>query len=229
MKQLLSIAAVFAVLAFGSFAFAQDAKSSYAEIAANGTGVYNIKTDDETGELKSLLVVGSSPVSTVLGAARGKDLARRKASLVCDAAFAKWCQTNLEYTETADDDTIITVKGSGDEEDGEVSEEGKQNESQKRQITAFAKKAISGLQVVYTKMDADGKEFTVVKAFSMKSVKAVKTVNKALKSVEEDNNSNVAPRSAANGEEAPAKPAKGSRMGSLKNESHVAPGADEFL
>ena len=229
MKQLLSFAAFFAVLAFGAFAYAQGS-ASYEEIASNGPGVYRVKTDEETGELQSLLVVGSAPVSTVLGAARGKDLARRKALLVCDSEFAKWCSTNLEYTEDSEEGAIFSVKGSEDDEGDSLSEEGKSSEEQKRKISAFAKKAISGLQVVYTKMNADDKEFIVVKAFSMKSVKAVKEVNKALKSIDEDDAVRVPPRNSANGgANNQATPGKSTHKGTLKNESHMAPGADEFL
>lgn len=232
MKQLLSIAAVFTVLAFGAFAFAQDAPQnktkSFEDYAKMGNGVYNIKTN-EKGEITSLIVVGTARVSTVLGATKGKDLARRKASLVCDSEFAKWCKTNLEITETSEDEEIIVMKGSENDDDETLEEEGKSTEVMQRKISSYAKQTLRGMQVLYSQLDADSKEFVIVKGLNMKRVDEVKKVAQALNNDNVDEPEEVKTAPKTTDEDAPAEPEKKSRKGTLKSETHVSPDADEFL
>lgn len=233
MKQLLSLAVVFTALAFGAFAVAQDATQnktkSIEDYAKMGNGVYNVKTNED-GEITSLIVVGTSRVSTVLGATKGKDLARRKASLVCDSEFAKWCKTNLEVVETSEDEDIIVLKGSENDEDETLEEEGKSTEVMQRKISSYAKQTLRGMQVLYSDLNAETKEYVIVKGLNMKRVEAVKKVAQTLNNddVDEAEEVKTDPK-ATETEAAPAKQEKNSRKGTLKSESHVAPGAEEFL
>ncbi len=234
MKQLLSIAAVFAVLAFGAVAFAQNNQQSskpksIVDYAKMGTGVYNPKFDDN-GELTSVIVVGTSRISTVFGASKGKDIARRKASLVCDAEFAKWCKEELEVTESSDGEDIIVMKGSETDDDETLAEEGKSEEIMKQKISLYAKQTLRGMQVLYSELNADTKEYVIVKGLNMKKVAAVKKVAQTLNddNIDEPEEAETAPRSYDDDDDAPASPAK-NRKGTLKNESHVSPDADEFL
>ena len=92
MKKFLFVPATVVALAFAfNTAIAraadknEDAESKAASVeekmdnlVKQGPGVHNIKKDDK-GRVQSLIVVGQSRISTVLGAAKGKEIARKKA------------------------------------------------------------------------------------------------------------------------------------------------------
>ena len=58
-------------------------------LVKQGPGVHNIKKDDK-GRVQSLVVVGQSRISTVLGAAKGKEVARKRAAQSANAVFVQW-------------------------------------------------------------------------------------------------------------------------------------------
>ena len=50
-------------------------------LVKQGPGIHNIKKDDK-GRVQSLIVVGQSRISTVLGATKGKEVARKRAEQI---------------------------------------------------------------------------------------------------------------------------------------------------
>lgn len=91
LNQHFSIVFFLTVFAFGSFANAQSGqqKNPLEKFAALGPGVYNIKCDEDTGEIKSLIVVGTAPINPLLGP-MSKDHAINEASIYCAAEFSRW-------------------------------------------------------------------------------------------------------------------------------------------
>src|SRR5262249_57301800 len=81
------------VLALTSFSTGDDkpakkAKFDYEKAAAGGPGVSNV-VRDKKGRILSVLIVGRSRLSTVLGAAKGQEVAAQRASLMADARFVQ--------------------------------------------------------------------------------------------------------------------------------------------
>lgn len=208
----------------------QKATKSFADYAKMGSGVYNIKTD-EAGEIKSLIAVGTSRISTVLGASKGKEVARRKASMVADAELVKFLKTNLTIEESNTDETLFVLKGSEDsskEGEDSLNEEGKSSETSMTKITTYAQHMLRGMQVLHTDIQGEGKEYVVVKGLNLKTLKSVKKLSGELSSDESDSNedafSGSSSNSGASGGSSRLKNAK-----KIKSESHSAPGAEEFL
>ncbi|MDO4575481.1 MAG: hypothetical protein Q4D98_09755 [Planctomycetia bacterium] len=195
----------------GGIVLAQEkAKSPEEQLAAYaemGPGVYNVKTN-EKGEIISLIVVGRSRISTVLGVGKGEEIARNRALLDSDARFVEWCKTNLTVQESASDETIIVLKGEN--------EEGKATEITLRKVESHAAGTLRGMQLLYAHQDGEGKFFTVIKGLNVQKVNAVKKLTRELDS------DATQEEAASEAEEAPAKP-------DVKTKTVVAPGAEEFL
>ncbi len=124
--------------------------------------LYGVQNDkyDEDGNLVSVLVIAKASINTSLELALGKDLAHRKASLVCDALFAQWRQENLEVSATVDDESISATKDmkkTGSKAQRET--ESKSNEIQTQKISIYAKQTLRSMKVLYSKYDAEKEEF----------------------------------------------------------------------
>ena len=83
------------------------------KIAALGPGVHAVKKDAK-GRIATFVVVGQGRVSTTLGKAKGLEVARDKAKLDASAQLVKWLGEKVEVHQTSDDETILFVEGSGD-------------------------------------------------------------------------------------------------------------------
>ena len=234
MKQLLSIAAVFAVLAFGSFAFAQEEQQSKAaqkmkayEAYAQGDseGVVYKQFDKNSGKLTDVLVVGRAHASTVFGASRGRIVAARKASMSCDANFVQWCKKNLKVREGGNYEEITEGKGVESDDENSLTEEGKNSDKYSREIVTYAEGIVRGMEIVYSKLDSEKKQYIVIKRWSKKGSDAAKTVAKDLSSDDNDDNSSLG--SVNNGNT--AEKSKGSRKGEFKDETYVAPEVDDLF
>jgi hypothetical protein len=59
------------------------------KVVALGPGIHKIQKDKK-GHIFSCVVVGQSRISTALGKAKGLEMARDNANLVCSAEFVKW-------------------------------------------------------------------------------------------------------------------------------------------
>jgi hypothetical protein len=93
-------------------------------LVKQGPGVHNIKKDDK-GRVQSLVVVGQSRLSTVLGASKGKELARKKASQSAKAEFVKWLGDKVEVRESQDNEATLFVQGDEGNDKNALSEAGK--------------------------------------------------------------------------------------------------------
>lgn len=113
------------------------------QFANLGPGIHNIKKDD-SGAMKSCIVVGQSRISTVLGLNKGLIDARRNARLSAEQEFVKWVKSNVKAVQSSGTETILMLEGSG----GQTSESGKSTEASAEAIVSAAEGAVRGLQVV---------------------------------------------------------------------------------
>jgi hypothetical protein len=176
------------LLAFASTVSADDkdkeakkAAIDYSKIAEAGPGVYKVVTD-LAGRILSCLVVGSSRISTVLGAAKGKEIARQRAALQADVEFVKWLKAKVSVHERREDETILFLEGHEDNDKDALREAGKATEKTTVLFQSVAKGLVRGMQVKHFEINAKEATLTVVKLWKARTASAVKDVEKDLKS-----------------------------------------------
>lgn len=164
---------VVALILVGSASKAQEAptdqaptvEESFANIVALGPGVHRIKTDPD-GRVQSCIVVAQSPVSTVLGPARGLQIARSRAELAAAAEFVKWLKRSTEVRETSETETVVVLEGTDKGGQASRHETGKRLEKDTAQYTVAARGLVRGLQVLHVDIDAEEGTYTLVMGWS---------------------------------------------------------------
>jgi hypothetical protein len=151
----------------------------YGKLAEAGPGVYKVVTD-RAGRIRSCLAVGSSRISTVLGAARGKEIARQRAALRADAELVKWLKTRVSVHHGSEDETILFQEGKEGNDRDALREAGKATEKTTAKFQAIASGLVRGMQVKYLGVNAEEKTLTVVKLWKARTAGAVKDAEKDL-------------------------------------------------
>ena len=223
MKQLLSIAAVFAVLAFGSFAFAQQegqqqgGQPSKAELikqyAKGAAGVKDYVFDEE-GHLIKAVVVGKAVISSVAGP-RGELIAERKAAIDCRAQFVQWCKEHVTVGENDGDE--LMQKKTASENESET--ESKDSEYYSRKVETKASSMVQGMTEIYSGINAEKRQYVIIKVFNRKVAKGLRDLGKELN---EDNDESLKKTSEND------QPAGKSSNGTLKDEHHISPNVDKL-
>jgi hypothetical protein len=155
----------------------KDNKVDYAKVAAGGPGVSNVVRDAK-GRILSVLVVGRSRISTVLGAAKGKEIAQQRASLQADAEFVKWLGSKVEVHENAQNETTLFLEGSEENDKEALRESGKSVEKTSEQYKRTAQGFVRGMQIVYKDTSGKKKEMTIVKKWRSKTAEAIENIGK---------------------------------------------------
>jgi nitrogen regulatory protein PII len=150
------------------------------KVAEAGPGVYNIEFDAK-GRIVSMLAVGSSRISTVLGAAKGKEVARQRASLQADAEFVKFLKAEVRVCEKTDDETVLFLEGNEGNDKDAINESGKAIEKTSTKMELSAKGLVRGMKIAHVEIAAADKTYYVVKKWTLKNTEAVKKVEAALK------------------------------------------------
>ena len=148
-------------------------KVDLSKIASYPPGVYNIQFDDK-GQITSLLVVGTSRISTVLGAAKGKELANQRASLQADAEFVKFLKAEVKVYEKTEDETAIFLEGNEGNDMDAMNEAGKSLERTSTKMERSAKGLLRGMQVAHFEISAADKTYYLVKKWNSKTAEATK-------------------------------------------------------
>jgi len=138
-----------------------------------GPGIHNIKKDGK-GRVQSLIVVGQSRVSTVLGANKGKELARKKAEQSAKAAFVKWLGEAVVICESAENETTLFLQGEEGNDKNALSEAGKAVEKSTDTYKSVAAGLVRGLTVLHSDLNAEDKECSVVLGWSLVNAKSAK-------------------------------------------------------
>ena len=143
-------------------------------LVKEGPGVHNIKKDGK-GRVLSLVIVGQSRISTVLGAAKGKEIARKKAEQSAKAAFVKWLGEAVVVCENAENETTLFLQG---EEGNDKTPCPRQARRSRRTATPTSPLS-AGLgaracNCSTATLNAEDKEYTVVYGWSLANAKAAK-------------------------------------------------------
>ena len=130
-------------------------------LADLGKGVHEAKTE-ANGKLKSVKVVGQARISTVLGKAKGMEIAQQRAKAMAQQEFIEWLKSNIKSVSVLGDETIITLEGEGNAR----KEQGKGSEKTTNDVASEAAGIIRGLALVGKHVDADGGTLTLVYSWS---------------------------------------------------------------
>lgn len=138
-----------------------------------GPGVQNVKKDAK-GRVRTLVVVGQSRISTVLGAAKGKEIARKKAAQSARAEFVKWLNDKGEVRESQENETTLFLTGAEENDKEALSEAGKSVEKNGDSFKSVAEGLIRGLTLLHSDVNAEEKTCTVIYGWSAANAKAAK-------------------------------------------------------
>ena len=151
-----------------------------------GTGVFMVEKN-EAGEITSAAFVGANQIHTVLGASKGKQIARSRAVLKAKAAFVQWLKEDVTVVESAEDETIIVLEGAealgADDTESVV---GKSIEPTTAKFATFANGTVRGLKMIGFEIisdeDTGEKEYRVMLHWAKEDSDAVKKLKKDLDS-----------------------------------------------
>jgi len=203
-------------------------KERFTKIAQQPPGVLleSIKKD-KNGHIVSCLVVAKSRISTVLGKAKGVEIARDRANLQASAEFVKWLKQDVRVIEGTDDETIILMTGT-EGSDGETNNEsGKAIEKTSTKMEAVSQGIVRGLVAVYSEIDAENQEYIVIKGWKADTAEVVKKIANDHKS-DLPNKKNPKSREKKPAAEEEASP-EGKTNKEIKSSRTVSEGASDFL
>jgi hypothetical protein len=156
------------------------------ELKAAPDGVLRVKTNED-GSFRSLVVKATADIEDVLGAQKGKQLARQEAEIKCKKHLAQWLDENCRFVEGSNSTVTIETKGEStkDAAGNTVklrSQQGQVSKSFSDSYTSSSQAALKGLIVVSSEVSngQDGQEFTLIMALTQKSLNQTAAVAKAL-------------------------------------------------
>lgn len=194
-----------------------EAARAFSKIVAVGPGVHAIKKDD-TGRVTSFVIVGQSRISTVLGKAKGLEVARQRAQLAVKAEFVKWLKEKATVFTGTNDEAIVVVEGSREGEQRTSKEAGKAVEKTQSRMEAVAEGMMRGVELLHTEVSQDDQTYTVVMGWEEKTALAAEGVEKA--------NRGESGTPTGNGKADPQKPAAGD---DIRDRKATSPGAKKYL
>jgi hypothetical protein len=145
------------------------------DLVKQGPGIHNIKKDS-SGRVQSLILVGQSRLSTVLGATKGKEIARKRAEQSAKAAFIKWLGEAVVVCENSENETTLFLQGEESKDKNVLSEAGKAVEKSSDTYKSVAAGLVRGLTLLHTDLNAERMECSVVYGWSLANAKSAKDV-----------------------------------------------------
>lgn len=160
-----------------------DVEKALSKIAQIGPGVHGIKKDHK-GRITSCMVVGQARISTVLGKTKGLQTARQQARLAASAEFVKWLKEKVSVHSKSEEETILYLEGSKDNDEEALKESGKAVEKNSEKMESISEGLVRGLQMLHVEVNSDEKTYTIVMGWSAETAKATKKVSEDLKDSE---------------------------------------------
>lgn len=146
-----------------------------AEMASQPDGVLGVKVNED-GSFKSLTVKSTVVIEDVLGAAKGKQIARKEAETKCKQTLAKFLSEECVFLEAANNTTMIATKGesSKDAAGNTVKIRSQQGVEIKASSEISASKAqalLRGLIVLHSEVTAAGEpEYVLIMGMNEKTI-----------------------------------------------------------
>lgn len=223
---------ILALLFAGRFPSAQGAEEDLsieeqmAKLVELGSGVHKIQKNSK-GLITSCVVVGQARISTALGKAKGLELARDKANIVCSAEFVKWLKEEVRVYQFNDEETVILLEGNEKGDADSLKESGKAVEKSSKQMESVSSGLVRGLHLLHKKVDASGKTYTVIRGWKADTADGTKKLAISLASDKpEAKDDKSKPPS---GEDKEKKPKEGKIDKEIQSGSATSDDAHEFL
>jgi hypothetical protein len=118
----------------------------------------------------------------VLGAAKGKEVARQRAELNAKAALVKWLGEKVAIHQKTEDETILFLEGEegkGKDKDT-IKESGKSIEKTEKTIQSVASSMLRGMKIVHVEISGEEKNYTLVMKWDVKGSNAAKELSDEL-------------------------------------------------
>ncbi len=147
-------------------------------------GVLRVKANADSS-FRSLVVKATVEIEDVLGAQKGKQLARQEAEIQCKKHLAQWLDQNCIFVEGSNHTVTIQTKGEStrDAAGNTVklrSQEAQESKSFTELHASFSQAALKGLIVLSSEISPGGQELTLLMALTQKSLNQTTAVAKAL-------------------------------------------------
>jgi hypothetical protein len=145
-------------------------------------GVLRVRTNED-GSFKSLVVKASVEIEDVLGAQKGKQMAREEAEIECKKHLAQWLHENCVFVGASNDTVTIQTKGEDtkDAAGNTVKVRSKQGQESKlltQSSASLAEATLKGLSVVSS--EAEDTQFVLIMALTQKSLGQSDAIGKTL-------------------------------------------------
>lgn len=158
-------------------------EEALAKYVAIGPGVQVVKKD-KRGRVTSLVVVGNSRISTVLGKEKGLEIARERARLECSAAFVRWLKEKASIFSSSSEEDVVLMEGTESADANTKSEFGKAVDKNSKKMESVSEGIVRGLQPIHAETDGEGKTFSLVMGWKADTAEAVKKLAASLASDE---------------------------------------------
>jgi hypothetical protein len=142
---------------------AQAPSDAIKALADLGPGVHKIKKDDG-GRLQSCVIVGQARISTVLGTAKGLEIARKRARMSAQAEFVRWMKTSVATVQVMSDSSQVVLKGN----DKALSESGKAVELTSDNVATLSEGVLRGMTIIGVHQDGKTETMTAVYGWTPK-------------------------------------------------------------
>lgn len=168
-----------------------------AELKEAPDGVLRVKTNED-GSFQSLAVKASVELEDVLGAQKGKQLARKEAEIECKEHLAQWLNENCVFVEASNKTVTIQTKGeSAKDAAGNTvkvrSQQGQESKVLTESHTSLAKATLKGLSVASS--EVEDTQFVLIMALTQKSLAQSDAINDALAGRPASSEKNNSPKS----------------------------------
>lgn len=125
-------------------------------------------------------MVGQSRISTVLGKTKGLETARERARITASGEFIRWLKEKVSVHVKTEDETILFLEGSEDNDKDALHESGKAVEKTSKKMESIAEGLVRGLQILHVEVSDKDRTYTIVMGWDANTAKAtqgVKTIN----------------------------------------------------
>jgi hypothetical protein len=146
-----------------------------AELSSQPDGVLGVKVNED-GSFKSLTVKATVGIEDVLGAAKGKQMARKEAETKCKQALAKFLSEECVFLEGANNTTMIATKGeSAKDAAGNTvklrSQQGVEIKTSSEVSASKAQALLRGLITLHSEVTADAEpEYVLIMGMNEKTI-----------------------------------------------------------
>ena len=135
--------------------------AAYLENGKSGV-FYSDEKDVKDAKILRVFIVGTSTISTTLGAEEGLEIAEERAGESAKSEYVKWLGSKVAIRKTVKNEILLTKESTDGEKGGEGQESAKRVERRTKEFEETASHLVRGLRVVGVQQIAKEKKYIVV-------------------------------------------------------------------